>query len=67
MMPALPPPIADAYESARSRAFPVLSLSTATKHGTPPPLLNSDLTVWPGPLGAIIKTSMSGLALIKSK
>ena len=66
MIPDLPPPTAEAYDKARSFAFPVLSLCTAIKHGTPPPFWYSVRTKCPGPFGAIMNTSRSSLALIKS-
>ena len=37
IIPALPPPTADAYDKAKSFALPELSLWTAIKQGTPPP------------------------------
>ena len=55
--PARRPPIAFAYDSARSQALPVASCSTATSTGTPRPATYSRRTRWPGPLGATIATS----------
>ena len=66
-MPVRPPPIADAYESAISFALPVASCLIAIKSGIPPPYTNSERTVCPGALGAIIMTSKSSLGIIKSK
>ena len=43
------------------------SCSTAIRQGTPPPLRYSPRTVWPGPLGATISTSMPGLGSISLK
>jgi len=40
-------------------ALPDAFWATATRQGTPPPRLYSERTVWPGPLGATMKTSRS--------
>ena len=45
MIPDLPPPKAEAYARPISFALPLTFLSTASKHGTPPPLRYSPLTV----------------------
>src|SRR3954466_12707117 len=67
MWRARPPPIAEPYDSPRSWALPEASLWIASRQGTPPPRWYSERTVWPGPFGAIISTSMSGRGSIRLK
>ena len=57
IIPALPPPIAEAYARAISLAFPDVLLCIAIKVGTPLPLTKVDLTKCHGLLGAIMNTS----------
>ncbi len=67
IIPERPPPMAEQYDLPISRALPEASLSTATKHGTPPPLVYSPRTVCPGPFGAIMITSIPAFGSIKPK
>ena len=48
-------------------AWPLASCATAIRQGTPPPFWYSPRTVWPGPLGATIRTSMDALGSIRRK
>ena len=48
-------------------APPVASWWTAMRQGTPPPFWYSPRTVWPGPLGATISTSMPAAGSIRLK
>ncbi|CPU64571.1 Uncharacterised protein [Mycobacteroides abscessus] len=57
MTPARVPPIAFAYDSATSQAWPDASFSTAMMSGMPRPATNSRRTVWPGAFGATRMTS----------
>ena len=48
-------------------APPEASWCTAIRQGTPPPFWYSLRTVWPGPLGATIRTSMVSFGSISLK
>ncbi len=67
MMPERPPPMAEAYERQRSWALPEASCAIAIRHGTPPPFWYSPRTVWPGPFGAIMMTSIDFFGSIRLK
>ncbi len=67
MMPARPPPIAEAPDRPRSCALPDASLSIAIRQGTPPPVEIFAAHGVARAFGATISTSRSARGSIRLK